>query len=140
MEVIQTTDNQPTELVEVTNQPSQLVNIPSEELLARLEKAKTADIEKAPEAGIKYWEAQKGKEMRGIFLGYKPITAKDGERAGEVIPCPVIQISKYQAVMSAAVQLAGSFQSITPGTAVYVRCDDAKSGQAAQFTVKVLDV
>lgn len=140
LETVITDSNEPTELVVAPEQEGKLLKMSQEDLLAKLDRANKANIEEAPEAGTKYWEAERGKELRGIFLGFKAIIAKDGANAGEVIPCPVIQVSEFQAYMSAAVQLAGSFQIVPIGAAVYVRCDEAKSGQAALFTVKVIEV
>ena len=138
LETVVTDKNEPTELV-VAPEQGTLLSLSKEELLAKLDRASKANIDECEEAGTQYWEAEKGKEMRGIFLGFKAIIAKDGKNAGEIIPCPVIQVSQYKAYMSAAVQLAGSFQIVPIGAAVYIKCEEAKSGQAAIFTVKVIE-
>lgn len=136
-EVILNDQDQATEVVAVAGK-ERLAEIDQGELLRLIKQAQTADVESAPEAGIKYWDAGEGKELKGVFRGWKAHTLKDGDRAGEVIFCPVIQVSEYMAYISMAVALVGAFETIPENTSVYVRCDEAKSGQAAKFTVKVL--
>ena len=140
-EVILNQKNEPTEVVAVPQIGDRgLITIDNiEELENQLAKIKAADVKNSPEAGIKYWEAGKGDELRGIFVGWKTFLPKDAEECATPIPAAVIRVDKYLAFMSGAVQLTSAFMNIAEGSGVFVKCDEAKSGSAKSFTVKVIE-
>ena len=140
-EVILNQKNEPTEVVAVPQIGDRgLITFDDvDELETHLAKIKKADVTKSPEAGIKYWEAGKGDELRGIFVGWKTFLPKDAEEGSTPIIAAVIRVSKYMAYMSGAVQLTSAFMNIAEGSGVFIKCDEAKSGSAKVFTVKVIE-
>jgi len=118
---------------------------------AEVDPAQFADVEKRlaeiqdidpkgkPQAGILYWEAGNGDNIRGIFAGWQMITPKSNGDDAQPIPAAVVRISPYQCYMSAAVKFVNAFRSIPVGKAVFVECTGSKSGEAKDFRVRVLD-
>jgi len=113
-----------------------------EELAERQEAFKEMENIKADNAQSvtsKYWEARKGDEIRGIFVGTRMLFKNEGDQQKE-LPAIVID-TKDGEYLCSQLQILDTFingRRIAPKSWVYLKCTHDKSQEMKEFEIKVL--
>ena len=133
-------NGEPTDLV-IGNGMMQMAQVDSEKLnsdLERLEKLESVELKGRRSANVKYWEAEKGDEIRAIFLGWKRLEKPD-EGTGEIIGLPaVILRTKTGDFINASTIIVESLMGIAQGAGLHIKCT-GKKGRMKTFDITLLD-
>lgn len=133
-------NGQSTDLV-LANVPAEIVTVNPEEIkddLKRLAELDKVSPDGKRSANVKYWEAEKGDELRCIFKGWKRIE-KTNETTAEVenLPAAILRTATGDFISMATI-IVDSLMTVPTGKGLYIKCT-GKKGRMKTFDVVILD-
>lgn len=102
---------------------------------ATLDEIDSTDFSKAQSISSKYWEAEKGDSIKGVFVEWVVIGKEEN---GDTKALPAIKILTKEGIrLSSSMQLIEDFKPLPVGAKVLVTCQ-GKKNRMKLFDVKVI--